>query len=338
MKLVKKIVIVIALIFIGFAIFIATRPGQYDVKRTQLIKAPETVVFNTINDYTTWQKWGPWQRIDTTIVATFSDKTSGVGAGYSWTSKNDDSGSIKTVALEADKSIDQKISFDHRKPSDVYWIFNNTDTGTEVTWGMKGNLGFMGKLYFMMMGGADKELGKMLEDGLKNIDTYVLQQMDKYEITDNGLVDYAGGFYIYVATECSFDEMGAQMDQLLPKVLIYAIQKGYPRAGSPFTLYQKYDEKNKRVAFASCIPVKERVNPDDDSIALAYMEPAKYYKTTLKGAYKYSEKAWKKAFEFAEKAGVSIAENGMPFEVYTKGHTDSPNPADWETEIYLPVE
>ena len=115
------------------------------------------------------------------------------------------------------------------------------------------------------------------------------------------------------------------------------MKKSYPRAGSIFTLYHKYDEENKRVKFSSCIPVKERVNPDGD-IALAFMESGRYHKTTLQGAYKYSEEAWEKAFEFAKTDGVTIPENGKPFEVYRKGHTDSANPADWVTEIYLPIE
>ena len=33
-----------------------------------------------------------------------------------------------------------------------------------------------------------------------------------------------------------------------------------------------------------------------------------------------------------------VPEKGKPFEVYTIGHTDSLNPADWVTEIYLPIE
>jgi len=337
MKVVKNSIIFLAILFIGFAIFIATRPSHYDVKRSKIIKAPASVIFNTINEYKTWKEWDPWEEMDTTIVVTYSEKTSGVDAGYSWISKQDGPGRMKTIALEENKSINQKIYFDRRDESDIYWQFINKEEGTEVTWGMKGDLGFMGKAYFILTGGADKVYGKMLEDGLNNIDTFVHKQMDKYSITDNGVVDYSGGFYIYVSAECSFDDMGAKLDEMLPKVLIYAIQKRYPRAGAPFTLYHKYDEKNKRVEFSSCIPVRERVNPEGD-IALAFMEPNKYHKTTLKGAYKYSEEAWKKAFEFAQKDGVTVPEDGKPFEVYTKGHTDSANPADWETEIYLPVE
>jgi effector-binding domain-containing protein len=336
MKLFLRILGVLAFLLIAFSLFIATKPGNFDVKRTKEMKVPISVAYKTIDQLKTWETWGPWKAEDPSIVATYPEQTSGVGGSYSWTSKQG-AGSIKTLAQEENKSINQLLSFENRDDSNVYWTFKEVDNKTEVTWGMKGDLGFMGKVFFTMMGGADKILGKMLEDGLTNIDNFTQDEINKYSITKNGIVEYNGGYYVYLTTECSFDEMGAKMDKMLPDVLLYTMGKGYPRAGSIFTLYHKYDEKNKRVEFSTCIPVKERVNPDGE-VALAYMENGRYYKTTLKGAYKYSEEAWKKAFENAKEDGVKIDDNGKPFEVYAKGHTFSANPADWITEIYLSVE
>lgn len=333
----KKIIGFLAILFIILSIYIAVQPGEFDVKRTQKMKTPVSVVFQTINEYKTWKEWGPWYKDDPTIVPTYSDKTVGVGGAYSWTSEQDGNGGIKTIAVEENKSIKQTMYFDKRDEAEVYWKFKENEADTEVTWGMKGKLGFMGKAYFMFMGGTDKVFGKMLEEGLANIDSYTQKIIDTYRITNSGVVEYNGGYYIHLTTECSFDEMGEKLDKMLPEVLLYAMKKAYPRAGSIFTLYHKYDIENKRVEFSSCIPVKERVNPEGD-IALAFMESGRYHKTTLQGAYKYSDEAWKKAFEFAKEAGYTIPEDGKPFEVYRKGHTDSANPADWVTEIYLPIE
>lgn len=337
MKTLFRILGFLAILIIAFSIFVATKSNSYDVKKTKLIKAPAAVIFNTINEYKTWMDWGPWKTNDPTIIASYGEKTSGVGANYSWTSEQDGPGRMETLALRENQSIEQKIYFDRRDESDVYWNLEYTEEGTKVVWGMKGDLGFVGKVFFTLMGGADKALGKMLDDGLEGLDEYVHKQIDKYSITNSGVVEYGGGYYIHLTTECSFDEMPGELDKMLPEVLIYAMQKSYPRAGDIFTLYHKYDEENKRVEFSSCIPVKERVNPDGN-IALAFMESGRYHKTSLQGAYKYSQEAWGKSFEFAKADGVVVLENGKPFEVYTKGHTDSPNPADWVTEIYLPIE
>ncbi len=337
MKTVFRILGLLAILLIAFSIFIAIKPSEYDVIRTKNIKAPSSIIFSTVNEHKTWIDWSPWKANDPTIKPSYPEQTSGIGGGHSWTSEQGESGRMETVAMTEFSSIDQKIYFDKRGDSDVYWRFDEKENETDVTWGMKGKLDFVEKAYFYFMGGTDKAFGKMFEDGLNNLDSYVLSGMDTYSITNEGIVEYSGGFFIHLTTECSFEEQAAQLNEMLPKVLLYAIQENYPRAGSIFNLYHKYDVENKIVSFSSCVPVKERVNPEG-AIALAYMESGKYHKTSLQGAYKYSNEAWEKAFKFAVADGVQVIEDGKPFEVYTKGHTDSPNPADWVTEIYLPIE
>ncbi len=337
MKLFSKILLVAAVLLIVFSIFISTRKGNYEVSKKQLIKAPVSVVFSKVNHFKTWQEWGPWAKMDSSIVVTYGAVTSGKGANYSWTSQRDRGGSIRTESIVPNQAIDQKIVFNQQQESDVYWRFEEKEAGTEVTWGMKGDLDFVGKAFFYIMGGAERIMTPMLNDGLTNLDRYIQSDMKRYSITKNGLVDYAGGYFVYNTTECSFDEMGVEMDRMLPEVLIYCMQKQFPRAGSLFNLYHKYDEKSKRVEFSCCVPVKEHVKTDAD-FALAFMERGQYYKTSLQGDYKNSKEAWKKAYEFAKEDGVKISETGQPFEVYTIGHTKSENPADWVTEIYLPVE
>lgn len=337
MKTFFRILGLLAILLIVFSIYIAMKPNHYDVKRTKTIAAPAEVIFNTVNEYKTWINWGPWKANDPTIVPSYPEKTSGVGGGYSWTSEKDGSGSMETLALTEFSSIDQKIYFNKRGESDVDWRFVDTEKGTEVTWGMKGDLGLMEKAFFTLMGGAEKMLGKMFVDGLNNLDSYTKTIVDEHSFTNNGMVEFTGGYYIHLTTECAFDEMDANKAQMFPKVINYAMENNYSNAGAPFTIFHTFDEENKKSEFSCCVPVRERVNPEGD-IALAFMESGKYHKTTFQGDYKYSEEAWKKAFEFATKDGFTVPEKSKPFEIYTKGKMDETNPAEWITEIYLPVE
>ncbi len=337
MKTFLRILGFLAILIIAFSIFIATKPSNYEVKRTKLIKAPLSLVYATVNEYKTWKDWGPWRENDDILTSNYSDITSGINSGYSWDSSLEGHGSIKTIDLKEYEFLNQKIITDRYGESDATWLFENTEDGTKVTWVKKGKLDFISKAFYLLIGDSEKIFEQILEYGLTNLDSYVKKAMNKHSFTNAGIVEYGGGYYIHLTTECAFDEMGANLDKMLPEVLIYAMQNSYPRAGDIFTLYHKYDEENKRVEFSSCIPVKERVSPEGD-IALAFMETGRYHKTTFQGDYKYSQKAWEKAFEFAKADGLTIPENGKPFEVYRKGHTDSLNPADWITEIYLPIE
>lgn len=337
MKTFFRILGILAILLIVFSIFIALKPSDYDVKRTKQINAPASVIFNTINEYKTWIDWGPWKASDPTISPSYPEQTSGVGGGYSWTSEQDGPGRMETMALTEYTAIDQKIYFDIRGESDVYWRFNETEKGTDVTWGMKGKLDFMGKVYFYFMGGPEKVFGKMFFDGLNNLDAYLQTELDKHSFTNNGVVEFTGGYYIHLTTACSFDEMGVKMPVMLDEVLNYAKQQNYPMAGAPFMIYHSFDEVNKKSEFSCCVPVRERVNPDG-AIALAHMEARSYHKTTFQGDSKFSEAAWNKAFEFAKEDGIEVPENSKPFEVYSKGKINTVNPADWVTEIYLPIE
>lgn len=337
MKAFFRILIILAILFIAFAIYITTRPSEYTIEKTKRIKAPISVVFNTVNEYKTWKDWGPWRENDDTFTSDFPDKTMGLDASYSWDSRLEGRGSIKTVDIKEYEFIHQKIVTDRRGESVSNFKFEREKDSTKVTWVKKGKLDFSSKLFFLFVGDIEDVFGQGIEDALQKLESYTEKVIDKHSFKDSGVVEYGGGYFIHLTTECAFDEKEAELDRILPEVLIYAIRQNYPRAGHIFTLYHKYDEENKRVMFSSCIPVSERVNPDGD-IALARLESGRYYKTTYQGAYKYLDKAWEKAFEFVKKAGYTVPEKGKPFEVYTKGHTVSPNPADWVTEIYLPIE
>ncbi len=336
MKTFFRILGILAILLIGFSVFIAAKPSDYVVSRTKTINSPTALVFSTVNEYKTWMDWGPWKAMDPTIIPSYPAQTSGLGGGYSWMSEHDGPGRMETIALEVDKSIDQKIFFDNRGESNVFWRFDETSKGTDVTWGMSGELDFMSKAYFYFMGGPEKVFGKMFLDGLNNLDTYVQKELDNHSFTNNGVVEFTGGYYIHLTTQCTFDEMGAKMPSMLHELVNYALQENYPRAGAAFTIYHSFDEVNKKSEFSCCVPVRERVDPDG-AIALAFMEAGSYHKTTFKGDSRFSEAAWKKAFEFAKDDGIKIPENSKPFEVYSKGKMDTTNPVDWITEIYLPI-
>ena len=115
MKILKYLLLLLLVIVGGFLLFTTLQPNNYDVKRSKLIEAPVSSVYNNVNDYKNWKTWGPWYDDDPTIKETYADQTSGVGGAYSWTSK-DGPGNMQTIALEENKSISQKLQFSDYEP------------------------------------------------------------------------------------------------------------------------------------------------------------------------------------------------------------------------------
>ncbi|TDQ24064.1 SRPBCC family protein [Tenacibaculum caenipelagi] len=175
MKFVKYFLLLI-IVLVGLAlIYVASFSGSYDISRSKVIEAPINHVFNTVNDIKTWEKWGPWHDEDSTIVVTYGEKTVGVGASDSWTSK-DGPGKMETIAVVPNKSINQKISFADNDPGDIYWYFEEVSNGTKVTWGMKAKKSpFIFKFFAAMSGSWDNMLGPMEEKGLNNLEKVILE-------------------------------------------------------------------------------------------------------------------------------------------------------------------
>ena len=338
MKVIKYIFFFILIIIVLGAVYLATLDGTYDVKRSRVIKAEPEVVFDEINDYRNWKSWGPWYEMDSTIQETYPEKTSGEGASYSWTSSEGE-GSMRTLKVDAPKSIDQEITF--KTPfgdmkSEIYWRLERVKEGTKVTWGMRGEMPFMSR---WMAKGMEDQMGPMEERGLELMDEVIQKKINVYSIETNGVVEYSGGYYLYATTTCKIGEISDKYPTLLLKVYSFIKKNNVRTSGGPFTLYHKYDEDNDAAMFSVCYPIPEKmITTADSGILTGFMKNGTYFKTTLKGSYRHSDEAWKKAIEGAQSLeGYTEVENGEPFEVYVNNPHETPNPADLITEIYIPV-
>lgn len=335
MKLLKYIFFLVLIVVIGASIYIATLDGNYDVKQSRLIKAPIEVVFNEVNDFKNWENWGPWYEMDSTIVASFPEVTSGVDASYTWTGK-DGNGSMKTISLIPNKEIIQQIDFETGTTPEVYWQFNKIENDTEVTWGMKGKSGFMEKFYWLTQGGIEKNMAPMYTRGLELLDVHILKELEKHSIESKGVVDYGGGFYLYQTTSCKMDDIEQKMGEMFPAVMKYMTDNAIEASGKAFTLNHKWDEVNKTTMFSTCIPVKERVITTGD-VLTGFLKPQKTFKTVLTGDYKFLYEAWESAYKALNEQGFTEIEGSEPFEVYSVSPHDTSNPSKWITEIYIPI-
>jgi len=340
MKALKYILLLLLLIIVAGAIYIATLEGSYDIKRTKVVKAPIQVVYNNVNDYANWPEWSPWIEQEPTAALIFAEKTSGEGASYAWNGKILGEGSMETLETKANESINQKITFikPWESQSDIYWDFKPVDDGTEVTWGMKGELDFMSRAFMAFSGGMEKEVGPDYERGLFKLDSVLQVHMKKYSVTVNGETTHGGGYYLYTTTSCKIDELGAKMQEMLPQAGMYAQKNKIQMAGAPFTLYHKYDEENNAVIFSCAVPVSERVITEPGSgIQTGMLKPFKAIKTTLKGNYENSKEAWETAYKYLADNKLEQIVGSAAIEVYLTDAMNTPNPADWLTEIYIPI-
>ncbi|MCP4883234.1 MAG: AraC family transcriptional regulator [Flavobacteriales bacterium] len=338
MNFLKNIILLLLVLFVIGAVYLATLDGSYDVAKTRLIKADPTVVFNDLNDYRNWAEWGPWYEQDSTIRVQYESNTKGKGGGYTWTSDIEGGGKMKTLSVQKSERLDQEIVFETPfgdMASDVYWILKKVDSGTEVTWGIKGELPFFSR--FLASGMSD-QLGPMEERGLELFDENLQKKLKVYSIDSIGVVDYSGGFYLYTSTSSKIDDVGVKSKEMMEHVHKFVVKNKVRLTGSPFILYHKFDQENGTSMFSVGYPIAERIITQDSDILTGYMKRGTYFKSILTGAYNNSEEAWENAMFQAENLKeYSLMDDGEPFEILINDPDNTPNPAELVTEIYLPV-
>ncbi|GAB1857297.1 SRPBCC family protein [Flavobacteriaceae bacterium MHTCC 0001] len=337
MKAFKYIFFLILIAIIGLAIYIAVQPNEFDFSRSRTIKAPKALLFNKVNDFKNWPSFSPWIEKEPNAELTYGDNTSGVDGNYAWNGEILGEGNMKTLAIDANNSINQHIQFIEPFPSesDINWMFEDTDEGTKVTWNMKGKQDFMTKMFTTFAGSIEDITGPDFERGLFKLDSVVVADMKKYSVTVNGETQHGGGYYLYNTTSCKITELDKKMQEMMPKVGNYFIENKIQMAGAPFSYYHKWDEENNAVMFSCCVPTTDKVISNDPEILTGQLEAFKALKTTLKGDYKNLKEAWDTAMTYAKDKGLEIDQNGPMLEAYVNDPMQTPNPADWATEIYM---
>lgn len=338
MRFLKYFFLLLLIVVVAASIYLASLDGTYDVKRTRFIPADPEVVFNDLNDYRNWADWGPWYEEDSTIVATYDENTVGVGGSYSWTSK-DGEGRMRRLVSSPHERIESEILF--KTPfgdmgSEVYWILEEKDGGTDLTWGMKGEMPFLTRF---MASSMEEQMGPMEERGLELFEESIKKKMQVYSIEEKGVIDYSGGYYLYVTASSQISDMNPKFREMMQEVRGFAQENGIRLTGSPFAIYHRFDPEQGTTMFSVGYPVSERIIVESDAdIVSGFMKRGSYFKTVLKGSYDHSKEAWERGIAGAAQLGAyEPVESGEPFEIYVKQAEDTPNPADWITEIFIPV-
>lgn len=340
MKILKYLLFLVLLIIIGSAIYFGTQDGTYDIQDSLVIQAPPEVVFNEVNDYKNWEQWGPWKKQDPSLNYTYAEKTAGEGASYSWDGET--SGSMITTKVIPNKEIVQQLTLQTpmgERHSEVYWQFEEVDNGTQITWGMKGEHSLMDKAYLALSGmDFNQAIHTMNQEGLEGIAEAVAKAMEAYSIHVDGVTQYGGGYYMYTTSVAKIDELNQRTQPMMQQVMGFIEKNRLNMAGKPFSLYNEIDRANGTVIFSTGVPIKEKViTPEGSPVVCGFMEPVTAVKISLKGDYKNLPEAYRKGYEYIENNGLQPDPSRKIFEVYETDPESTPNPANWLTEIYIPI-
>jgi len=186
MRIVKRVLIVIAiLVAIPLIIALFTKK-DYAVERAIVINKPKQEVFDYVKLLRNQDNFSVWTRLDPKMKKDFRGTDGTVGFVYAWDSegsKGAGAGEQKIVKINEGESVDMNLHFirPFEGLADARFTTAEVAAGqTKVTWGFKSSMKYPmnAMLLFMDM---DKVLGKDLETGLKDLKSV----LEKQALTSN---------------------------------------------------------------------------------------------------------------------------------------------------------
>lgn len=337
MRILKYLLLLILLLFIGLSVFVSTQKANFNITSSQVIKAPKAIVYNYIGDFRNWETFVSWTLEDEKAILNYPSRTSGNGSFYSWEG-NQGNGKTTTLSQKINDSIYQKM-ITNGEESNVIWKFKDTLGGTKVTLISKGKLDFKSKIIAFFNGGIKATVEDSYAKSLNNLNKTLDYEINTFSIKENGVVSRFGSFYIKQSILCREKSVSKNIKILIPKLKLFFEKNNIVMNGKPFVMYNKYDKINDIVDLSVCISVKDSLQFSAKSeVQCAKLLPYTAVKTTLTGNYAHIQKAWKKGDDYIIKNKLQ-RNSALPIiEVYTKGIDEAKQPSKWITEIYIPVQ
>lgn len=334
MKILKIIGIAVAVLAVILISIGLVQPKQYDVHRSIVIKAPAASVFATVSKFQNFNKWSPWQHLDSAMTTSLEGTDGRVGAKYNWKgNEHVGEGSMTILKLEPDSYVEQELSFvkPFKSSATTYMQLATVDSGTQITWGMKGESDFVSRIFMTVMGGMDKAIGKDYETGLENLKALceLAPVAAEYTFTE---IDWPPTACLSARQVVSFAGLAAFFDKNYPAQSA-AIKKSGGTAGSPLGIYYQYNEKEMTTDVAAATPYTGN-KPTANGFAVLELPAKKGYVTDYYGPYNDDMKKPYLAMETKLKA-LGKQNPALVIEEYAVSKTTEPDSNKWHTKIYF---
>lgn len=340
MRAFKYIFILLLIVIVGGAVYFSVKDGTYDITKTQSIQAPPSLIFDEIKDFKQWNNWNPWLN-DKEVSSTMGTQTQGVDGNYSFTDAHG-TGKMTIIGIELNKSLTIHMLYDNgmtSSNSEIVMDLEQIENGTQITWNIKGEQGLLDKAMSTILR-TDKEeiIALKYEKGLKDLKEIVMESMTVQSSSVDGIIETGGGYFLFMSSSSKKEKLPELKNQMLQTIKLYMHRNQIDMYGVARVIYEKKDTLSNSVIFSTAIPVQNReITALESTVLCSYQKPGKAVKITLKGAYTNLEEAWEKGEKFIAQNGLVKSEEA-PYEIYKTNPLLTPNPANYLTEIYLPIQ
>ncbi len=300
MKIIKYLLLLLLLAFIGFSVYISTQNGDYTIKRSTFIKVPKEVVFNYVNDFRNWDQWLDLNADSTHVKYNFPENTIGQGGSFSWTNGKEQ-GQIQTLFVKENDSIAQKIIV-NKKASKSSLTLVDSIGGTKLTWIVSGTADFTTKIKAAFTGGVETAKAKMFQNSLNNVKAIITKEIQNFSVEVIGEVKIDSVYYVKQTATVKVRDVNTKISPMLQQMNKFFKNGNMQMNGSPFVIFETSNSTNETITFSVCGPLKEEIFVSDPSdVSIDKLQPFTALKTILRGDYSHRNEAIKKAMDLFQK-------------------------------------
>lgn len=166
-----KILIGIAVLFVGFLAFVATRESKFHYERSGIINAPPEVIFPYISNLKLGSEWSPYEKKAPDMKKTFAGTDGQVGSSMEFEEdSNTGSGRLEILKIVPNESVEIRLLMTKPMAADnlIQYKLTKEGEGTKFTWSMSGEGGFVGKLITVLID-CEKMIGGQISEGIDNL-------------------------------------------------------------------------------------------------------------------------------------------------------------------------
>lgn len=162
-----------------FLTWVAMQPGTYAVSRSVTIAAPPTAVYPHLASLKKFDRWSPWASKDPAMKKDYGGPESGTGATYTWKGNHEvGSGTMTITQARPDEHVGIRLDFTEPMAGTSVSVFDlkpdAAGAGTNVTWSISGENGFVARVFMAAMGiKLEKMIGADYEKGLASLKALV---------------------------------------------------------------------------------------------------------------------------------------------------------------------
>jgi len=183
MKILKGILIAVAVLVLIIVIIPAFVDSEYRVERSITVNAPVEKTFMIAKNYEYYVEWNPWSQMEPSAYDEMSGTPGEVGSKWSWEGDTVGVGSLTLVSFEPYSRIESRLEFvsPYQSVARDLWTFEEVDsTTTEVTWAIEGESPSYMMRYMNL--GMEGMLGPQFEQGLQNFKQLVESLPDEQQM------------------------------------------------------------------------------------------------------------------------------------------------------------